>query len=386
MVEVASYWKALCPKQLNITAHFLSRAEIAWWRKLYYFGLSEFFYRNSIEVTSEEFVNIAAKHHAGSLPEHLTLTTRKLIPVGGGKDSSVSLELLGADRNDAYVLLLNAPEAAKRCSLIAGFSAEQIIEIGRTIDPGLLRLNAQGALNGHTPFSALLAFVSLFAAALTGTSSIILSNESSANEPTVLGSNVNHQYSKSFEFEEDFRDYVAKFATLDITYFSLLRPFNELQIASLMSANAQYLSSFRSCNVGSREDRWCGHCAKCLFTYIILHPFCAEQTLSSIFGHDLLDDRSLEPLMQDLLGRSEYKPFECVGTTREVRAATSLILINEKVGVNKPRRLLEFVKSQHKEVLVSRRSAMSMLKEWNDQHNLPARLVQRLQDCPLFRQ
>jgi UDP-N-acetyl-alpha-D-muramoyl-L-alanyl-L-glutamate epimerase len=386
MVELVSYWKAFCPRHIYITAGSLSEEEVAWWKKLYYFGLGEFFFRNGIEVTSNNFLNIAVEDRSEPVPHKFAVTNKKIVLVGGGKDSAVSLELLNKERDDSYALLLNAPHAAKRCALIAGFSPEQLIEIRRTIDPRLLQLNAEGALNGHTPFSALLAFVSLFTAGVTGASSIVLSNESSANEPTILGSNVNHQYSKSFEFEEDFREYVSRFAAENIEYFSLLRPFNELQIASLFAGSPKYLSSFRSCNVGSREDRWCGQCPKCLFTYVVLQPFCSEKTLTDIFGSDLLDNESLEPMMLALLGRSECKPFECVGTTQEVCAAVSLAIINEKVGVSKQRRLLEVVKSQHKELLTSHEAIMSLLKNWNACHNVPSGLVRRLRKLPLFKQ
>ena len=34
----------------------------------------------------------------------------------------------------------------------------------------------------------------------------VLSNESSANEPTVIGTKINHQYSKTYEFENDFNE------------------------------------------------------------------------------------------------------------------------------------------------------------------------------------
>ena len=240
--------------------------------------------------------------------------------MGGGKDSIVSLELLRPFQAESDVLLLNAPKAARACAEIAGYSPEQIMEVRRTLDPRLLELNAGGALNGHTPFSALLAFVSLFVAAASGASSILLSNESSANEPTVPGSHVNHQYSKSFEFEEDFRNYVASFLTPDVDYFSLLRPINELQIASLMSTYPAYFAAFRSCNVGSKEGRWCGRRPKCLFTCVMLQPFCSAETLAGIFGHDLLDDAALEPTLQELIGRAATKPFECIGTVEEVRA------------------------------------------------------------------
>lgn len=40
---------------------------------------------------------------------------------------------------------------------------------------------------------------------------VILSNESSANEPNVKGTKINHQYSKTVEFENDFRNYEMEY-------------------------------------------------------------------------------------------------------------------------------------------------------------------------------
>ena len=67
----------------------------------------------------------------------------------------------------------------------------------------MLQLNSEGYINGHTPFSAIVAFSSVLTAALNGQKYITLSNENSANESTVKDSKVNHQYSKSYEFELD---------------------------------------------------------------------------------------------------------------------------------------------------------------------------------------
>jgi hypothetical protein len=66
-------------------------------------------------------------------------------------------------------------------------------------------------LNGHTPFNALLAFLTYLVAYLGNKKYIVLSNESSANESNVRGLKVNHQYSKSFEFENDFNEYTKKY-------------------------------------------------------------------------------------------------------------------------------------------------------------------------------
>lgn len=110
-------------------------------------------------------------------------------------------------------------------------------------------------MNGHTPFSAIVAFLSFYTAYLIGAEHIVLSNESSANEGNLSGASVNHQYSKSFAFEHDFQQYAHKNLMPDIHYFSLLRPFNELQIAKYFAALPQYHAVFRSCNAGSKPQR-----------------------------------------------------------------------------------------------------------------------------------
>ncbi len=92
----------------------------------------------------------------------------------------------------------------------------------------------------------------------------------------------------------------------------------------LFSRFSAYHDVFRSCNVGSKQDIWCGHCAKCLFAYIILSPFIAPDRLNAIFGKSMLDDSSLELEFRQLLGLAETKPFECVGTVSEVRQALQM--------------------------------------------------------------
>ena len=103
-------------------------------------------------------------------------------------------------------------------------------------------------------------------------------------------------------------------------YFSFLRPLSELQIASLFARYEAYHPVFRSCNVGSKTDSWCGHCPKCLFTWIILSPFLTRGQLTAIFGKDLMADASLQPVLEELNGTAAVKPFECVGTVEEVQA------------------------------------------------------------------
>jgi len=243
------------------------------------------------------------------------------------------------------------------------------VEVHRTIDPVLLELNSKGFLNGHTPFSALLGFISVLSAVMTGKKYIALSNESSANESTVRGTEVNHQYSKSMEFEEDFRHYVKTFITPDIEYFSFLRPLNELQIASLFAGFPKYFDVFKSCNVGSKTDMWCGKCAKCLFTYLILSPFIPGDKLDSIFGKNLFQDEDLWPLLEELAGIAVTKPFDCIGTVDEVNAALQMTL-NAFPDADLPV-LLKLYKGSEIYSRYRNFDTGSLLKGFNGNHCLP---------------
>jgi UDP-N-acetyl-alpha-D-muramoyl-L-alanyl-L-glutamate epimerase len=324
MIELISYWKAACAPKLIVKPFALDPEQAAWWKKLYFNGLGEFFYLNSLDVTEDNFMQIdAAGTPPGAsrrfdAPQHLD--DGVIIPVGGGKDSAVTLELLG-NRPGTIPLIMNPRGASLETIAAKGFSKDRFFEIRRTIDPELLRLNDRGFLNGHTPFSALLAFVTVLAAIMTGRRHIALSNESSANEATIEGTSINHQYSKSFQFESDFRGYVKKWICKDVNYFSFLRPLNELQIAFLFSGFPQYQTIFRSCNAGSKTNSWCGTCAKCLFTCIILSPFLTEDQVVNIFGTNIFEDKSLMPLFDQLTGVADEKPFDCIGTVREVNLA-----------------------------------------------------------------
>jgi len=320
MVELISYWKAACPPLLIVKPARLNPEQVEWWKKLWFRGLGEFFYTNRIVPDSENFIQIHANEGIDFEPFFYKSSEKALVPLGGGKDSVVTLELIRKTSREVFPFVLNPRGASLETAKAAGFCENQISMAFRTIDPQLLELNKLGFLNGHTPFSALLAFVSLIPAMLSGTKHIALSNESSANEATVIESGVNHQYSKSFEFEKDFREYVSKFISPDFNYFSFLRPLNELQIGKLFSQNPAYFPVFKSCNVGSKTDVWCGHCPKCLFTWIILSPFLPIEKLISIFGKNLSEDDSLAGFLDELTGIAPVKPFECVGTVEEVNA------------------------------------------------------------------
>ena len=319
MIELISYWKLACPRKVYITPFRLSEEQIKWWKKLYFNGLGEFFYLNGIKENVDDFMEIICESDISLNKINIPLSDATLVPVGGGKDSVVTLELL-KNKLPVIPLIINPRGATNECVKVAGFSEEQVAVIKRTLDSTMLRMNNEGFLNGHTPFSAMLAFYTLLIGFATNSKYIALSNESSANEPTVPDSEINHQYSKSIAFENDFRYYVNKYISSDIEYFSFLRPLNEIQIASLFSRNKDYYKVFKSCNAGSKTDSWCGKCPKCLFTYLIMSPFISQEDLINIFGKDLLNDNDLRPILKQLKGEADVKPFECVGTIEEVNA------------------------------------------------------------------
>lgn len=323
LVELVSYWKATCSKNVIIKAGYINKEQIEFFKKLYFYGLGELFYTNGITPNYDDFINIKCELEEQNIEIPNYVGNGNLIPIGGGKDSNVTLEIMKSDFEDNLCFIINPKQVTLSCAQTAGYSNEKIVTVKRTIDKNLIELNKQGFINGHTPFSALVAFLSYFNAYITGKKYILLSNESSANESNVDGTKINHQYSKTYEFECDFNEYTKKYFKIDIKYFSLLRPLSEYQIAMLFSNYEKYHEIFKSCNVGSKKEpwHWCCSCPKCLFVYIILSPFLYKEKLIRIFGEDLFEKEDLLDIFIELTGYGKTKPFECVGTYEEVRYA-----------------------------------------------------------------
>ena len=321
MVELVSYWKITCAPVVKVLCGSLSDKQVSFWKKLYFSGLGEFFYKNKITTDIESFMTIESEGEIPQGEERRVLESdRCLIAVGGGKDSVVSLEVLGSNFLNNYCYIINPRGATLECAKTAGYDDEKIVSLSRTLDGEMLRLNSLGYLNGHTPFSAMLS------AYVYDIKYVVLSNEASANESTVKNSDVNHQYSKSFEFEKNFHDYEEEFIGSGVYYFSLLRPMSELQIAEYFAKQKKYHSVFQSCNVGSKENKWCANCSKCLFVSIILSPFMEISEIERIFSKNLLDDKNMEEYFTQLIGISDEKPFECVGSRDEINTAICMAI------------------------------------------------------------
>ncbi|MDO8470805.1 MAG: hypothetical protein Q7S63_02390 [bacterium] len=375
IIEIPSYWKATCSPTIIVEAGSLSAEQLRWWKDLFMQGMGEFFFRNRIDYTKKDFLSLRS---ASSLNHHLykgKLSDQILLPLGGGKDAIVSLEILKKSKKKIVPFVLNPSVVHKKILSLAGYKNAVFAE--RTIDPKLLHLNKKGYLNGHTPFSAYLAFLSSLIAVLFDMKYIMVSNERSSNEGNARykGRVINHQYSKTYEFERKFRSYATKYLVSSLEYLSFMRPLYELQIAKLFSRYPKYFRAFLSCNEAQKTYlqkptlQWCGKCAKCLFVFIALYPFIKEKQLVSIFKKNLFEDPMLVSLLEELTGVREVKPFECVGTKKESMAALFLSLQKHK---GKLPILMKYFRNT---ILPAhpRLSAESefILKSWNRSHSIP---------------
>lgn len=370
LIELISYWKSTCSPKVIIKCGYLNEEQKKCWKKIYFYGLGELFYTNNIKTNIEDFMDIEClpKQNELEYEEIQDESNGYIVPIGGGKDSVVTLETLQINKKNDYCLIINPKPVTLECAKIAGLENNNIIEIYRNIDTKLIELNKEGYINGHTPFSAMLAYVSYLVAYLLSKKYVALSNENSANESNVVGEKINHQYSKSFEFECDFEEYANKYLKAPVKYFSFLRPLNELQIAKIFSKHEKYHNTFKSCNVGSKGEKWewCCNCAKCLFAYIILSPFLYKEKLLNIFKEDLFENKNLLNTFIELTGNGETKPFDCVGTFEEVNFAVSKTIENiEKENGNMPY-LLKYYKDNYKLV----NTDDDITKRYNNENNL----------------
>ncbi|MBI2042542.1 MAG: hypothetical protein HYT21_02250 [Candidatus Nealsonbacteria bacterium] len=334
LMEIPSYWKATASPEIMIRAGFLTKEQRDWWRDLIINAMGQFFYENKIDCRNADFLSVVSNPALDAPPLGifgLDLREKFLIPMGGGKDSIVTLEKLKKREAQLACFLLNPQKIQRGVIEIAGIKDCVVAE--RKIDPRLLALNRQGYLNGHTPFTAVLSFLGVFCAAIFDYKNVVFSNEKSADEGNVdyLDGVINHQYAKSSDFENRFKGYCKKHLAPKMRCYSFLRKYTEAEISKMFSKYPQYFSIFSSCNVGLKtRERWCGNCPKCLFVYSTLYPYLTAKQLQGTFAKDMFMNKNLLQVMRDLLGRGKHKPFECVGTYKESQEALELCLVKAK--------------------------------------------------------
>ncbi len=377
LAEIPSYWKCAVSPEIVIEAGYLSKEQIAWWKDLLENGLGEFFYTNKIPF-SKNFLKITTTQKSVARKiTSLHLKNRYIIPVGGGKDSFVTAHLLKEIKTDFRPLILGSVPAALNSS--RAVSSERPIQVERKIDPRLTILNTKGYLNGHTPFSSYLAFLTVFCGLIFDYHHIAISQERSSNEGNIkIGEKIiNHQYSKSFSFEKKFKEYLKKHLSGDINFFSLLRPLSELQIAKIFTQAPEYFGIFRSCNVNLKENSWCRKCPKCFTIYLLLASFLKEKDLIKIFGENLLDDSSLWPYIPAFLGKSGARPFDCISSIEETKVALDMVIKKYETERKKVPSLLH---RYQKEFHPKRDIGEGFLSSWDKNNFVPQSFQKTLKE------
>ncbi|MBW8366291.1 MAG: endonuclease domain-containing protein [Arenimonas sp.] len=324
LVAGVSYYKAAVPPEIVIEGEGIDAPTAALLTSVYENGLGEFAYRNAMVLRGRIHFPVAAA--SSSAAPAAGLEKRALVAIGGGKDSLVSIEALRALGVAQTVAWVGSSPLIKACAERTG---QPTLNVTRALSPLLFEYNKRGALNGHIPVTAVNSAILAMAALLQGHAQVVFSNERSASYGSLIPGTgeVNHQWSKGWDFERDFAAHLRGHVAADLAYYSLLRPFSELAVARQFARLDRYDQHFSSCNrnfhlLGERPaQRWCGVCPKCHFVFLALAPFMPKPRLMAIFGHNLLDEADQAPGFDALLEYRDHKPFECVGEGRESRAA-----------------------------------------------------------------
>jgi hypothetical protein len=320
-----SYYKTYLAPVIVVKQASLDQAGAKFFSETYQRGLGEFFYVNKLDPNTKiEFpVSQTTQQAKATSPNNGVL-----VGIGGGKDSLLSVEFL---RGLPKVATWSLGHKSQLEPLVKTIRLPHFW-VDRQWDRSLLELNQADAHNGHIPISAIFACVGTVVAILSGYRDAVVSNENSANEPTLdyQGVAINHQYSKSSAFETAYQAYLAS-QQLPVRYYSFLRPLSEVHIAELFAKVGfeKYKAVFSSCNKAFTHNQnhlfWDGTCSKCAFVFLALTPFVAQEELETLFSSkNLLQDTSLEATYKQLLGIEGDKPLDCVGEIKESRAAMRL--------------------------------------------------------------
>lgn len=374
-----SYYKAAVPPEIRIEGYDIDADTAALLTSVYENGLGEFAYRNGLSLRGK--IHFPAGAPAGKKAPALQAATPKaLVAIGGGKDSLVSIEALRAAGVDQTVAWVGGSPLIAACAARTGLST---MNIGRSLSPLLFELNRRGALNGHIPVTAVNSAILAVAALLHGHNQVVFSNERSASYGSLIPGTgeVNHQWSKGWDFERDFAAHLRGHVAAGLHYYSLLRPFSELAVARQFARLDHYDAYFSSCNrnfhlLGERPaQRWCGVCPKCHFVFLALAPFMPKPRLMGIFGRNLLDEPEQAAGFDALMEYRDHKPFECVGEGRESRAAMELL-------ANSPAwREDALVRRYAREIRPQLEAAdrgLASLLEPSDDHGIPDAVWERL--------
>lgn len=374
-----SYFKLRAPQKIHADELPLNEDERTFGLDIYENGLGEFYARNKLH----RFGRISFEAPLDELVIHRPhLKHRTLLPIGGGKDSLVSVALLEEAGTDFTPFAVNP-----RGPIVT--SVDRVgrppLYVQRTLDPEMIRLSSEpGYYTGHVPSTAINSMIAALVAVLYSYNTIVLSNERSASEGNIVwdGREVNHQYSKSLAFEEAMAAILSRATGGALQYYSLLRPYSEARIARLFARTTRFDDVFSSCNRNFRYNGhdgplWCGECPKCHFVFLMLAPAMEKDRLIGIFGQNLLVKPANEHSFRELTGLAGQKPWECVGEILE--AAASLWELTRRPGwadeaivaALKPDLLKQYGEAPLE-------AALTELMTDSDEHHVPQDIAERV--------
>ncbi len=328
-----SYWKMRCYPIIEIKSGVLTKEQAQFWELIYIKGLGEFYYRNNIDFRT--LVSFPFGEHATKKPKDISLKKRQLVGIGGGKDSVVVWERLKKDSVTATGLIIETQKKFSMIDELLTVGSIPVIRIRREMDSKLVELrNDKTFYNGHVPISMIYAWLGLLSCVLYDYDAFVVSNEKSADEGNTefFGMKINHQWSKSEEFEVALSYYINTTISSSISYYSPIRQLTELEVVKEFVSYPQYIPVVSSCNrnfsVTSplQGKRWCSQCPKCAFAFLLFAAYLPKVEVIRMFGKNMLEDPTLIGQFRDLVGRGGIKPFECVGTFEESKAAVKMII------------------------------------------------------------
>jgi hypothetical protein len=400
-VAGVSYYKTALPPNVSFEADPPMPATAKLLEALYSEGHGELAYTNGLQgLPRPGFAGCAIVPAAvsGRVDDAPPATTpqRILVPVGGGKDSAVALEIVR--RSGCEMALFSIGDAAPISRTVAVAGVPRLLAT-RRLDPRLAALNEAGAINGHVPITAIVSCVALLTAALNGFDAVAMANERSASAGNVYydGVEINHQFSKGLRAERLLGAALAELAPAlgvgsapaaaapagasspsSLRLFSVLRPASELAVARAFARMERYHGAFASCNAMFRSDparrasSWCCDCPKCRFVFLALAPFSEPGRLREVFGRDLLDDERQFEGFALLTATGGHKPFECVGEEQESVAAIRLLAGDRRWSEHRVvRRLVAEVLPQFGATEGDPARVLAL----SDEHDVPAELL-----------
>lgn len=327
-----NYWCVFPTNNIKIDAFTLTREQAQFWDALYLNGLGEFFY--DMQMDFDNLIAFPYDDTAfASEPARFERPMRALLLNGAGKDSILSAELLKASGTPFDLFAFEPTPAHKR---IAALVSAKTIHVTRRRDLRLEAIMLRYGISSAYPSVSTFTFIATLLAELRGYDSIVFSNERSADIGNLVyrGLAVNHQWCKSSEAEKMINDYIQRFITPDISTFSLLRKYSELEIVRRFVRYPQYLRYVTSCNnyfwlprpvqYLSRKAYWCNECPKCVFLFACFSAFLPKKEMVGMFGVDLYTRKRLLPFFRRILGIEGFKPLDCVGEPEEMILAMHL--------------------------------------------------------------